>query len=398
VTGVDDKTTYRFPSLRPARSVLPLVAVAGSRGKSTVSLMLESILRAAGGSVAAWVSSGVYVDGERLEGELRPWSRVLLAARYGELNAVIQELEAAVVVGAGLPERTYPLAILTTICGNDNSCRLSMATELEERSLQAVVGAVRGDGCIVVNGDDLSVVSAANVSNSTVVMFAMHPDNPVLQRHLEDGLTAAWLSDGVLMYGDNVAHVPIIDVSMIPATLDGSFMFQIQNAMAAAAAAMYLGVDSRIIADSLGSFQPASDAQPGACNILTANGARVVVDSPLETWTLKMLARGIKQQAHRRSIVVSSCFEKLGREDGREVGRLLGRLGGVVILHADKSNRNQLAAIKSGIALNLVPPLVMVLPTEAEAIEKMKSTIGAGDTGLILTENPAWVTDYLGDG
>ena len=397
MVGVDDKTVIRFAALRPDRTVLPLVAVAGARGKSTVSLMLEAILRAAGGSVASWVSSGVYVDGERLEGELRPWSRVLLAARYGELDAVIQELEAAVVVGAGLPERTYPLAILTTICGNDDGCRLSMATELEERSMQAVVDAVRDNGCIVVNGDDLSVVSVANASNSNVVMFAMHPDNPVLQRHLDSGFNALWVEDGELVYGDRSAHLPIIDVARIPATLDGAFMFQIQNAMAAAAAAIHLGVDTRIIAGSLGSFHPARDTQPGACNIVQVNGARVVVDAPLETWTLKMLARGIKQQSHRRSIVVSSCFENLGREDGREVGRLLGRLGGVVILHAEPENRQQLAAIKSGIALNLVPPLVMVLQTETEAIERMNSTIGQGDTGLILTENPTWVLDLLSD-
>lgn len=61
------------------------------------------MIRHAHGSVGSWLTSGVYVDGERLEGELRPWSRVLLAAKYRELNAVIQEMEAAVVVGAGLP-------------------------------------------------------------------------------------------------------------------------------------------------------------------------------------------------------------------------------------------------------------------------------------------------------
>jgi cyanophycin synthetase len=395
LTGVNHKTFCKFSALRPETSVLPIVAIAGSRGKSTVAQMLEAMLRNAGGSVASWVSSGVYVDGEKLEGELRPWSRVLLASRYGELNAVIQELEAAVVVGAGLPEATYPLAILTTICGNDDSCRLSMATELEERSLQTVVGAVRKDGCIIFNGDDLSVVGAAHGFAGNMVMFAMHPDNPVLQRHLDSGSSALWLKDGTLVYGDKATHTPIISAAKIPATLDGAFIFQIQNAMAAAAAAMHLGVDTRTIAGSLGTFQPSSYIQPGACNILCANGARIVVDSPMETWTLKMLARGIKQQPHRRSIIVSSCFENLGREDGREVGRLLGRLGGVVILHAEAGKRDQLAAIKAGVALNLVPPLVMVLQTEVEAIDKMMGTIGAGDIGLILSEDPSRVLGHL---
>ena len=388
MTSTGDKTKVTFANLRANKTVLPLVAIGGSRGKSTVSAMLNNIIAASGGSVAAWITSGVYLDGQRLEGELRPWSRVLLAAKYGEIDVVIQELEAAVVVGAGLPARTYPLAILTTICGNDESCRLSMSTELEERSIQAIVDAVREDGCVVANADDLSVVYAAQSSSSRCVMFALHRDNPVLQRHLDAGYDAVWLVDGTVVYGDRDGFRPIVDAAEIRATLDGSFIFQVQNAMAAAALAIHIGISPRVIANALRSFSPDTEAQPGACNILCVNGARVVVDSPMQTWTLKMLARGIKHQPHRRSFVVSTCFPNLTTEDAREVGRIIGGLGGVIILHVEGSEQQHLAAVKSGIALNPVPPLVMVLSTEDAAIERLQSTLGHGDTALVLTEHP----------
>lgn len=353
------------------------------------------MIRHAHGSVGSWLTSGVYVDGERLEGELRPWSRVLLAAKYRELNAVIQEMEAAVVVGAGLPAGTYPCAVLTTICGNDESCRLSMSTEIEERSLAAVVGAVREDGCIVGNADDLSIVSAMRTSAATGIMFALHPENPVLQRHLREGYNAVWLDGGKIVYGDGDGSQPLISVADIPATLDGTLIFQIQNAMAAAAMALEIGIDDAVIAASLREYRPLPETQPGACNIIESKGARIVVDAPRQTWSLKMLARGIKHQPHRRAVVVSGCFSTLAADEAREVGRILGGLGGVVILHDEDSPLVSKEAIKAGIAAHSVPPITLVLRSEQAAIDQMLQSIGASDVALVLSEDPTAVLDQI---
>lgn len=395
MASVEDRPGKAFASLRPSRTALPLIAVAGSRGKSTVSWILESIVRAANGSIGAWLTSGVYVDGERLEGELRPWSRVLLAAKYGELDVVIQEMEAAVVVGAGLPTRTYPCAVLTTICGNDDSCRLSMSTELEERSLQAVADAVREDGFIVANADDLSVVATAQSAPAETIFFALHPENPILQRHLGDGGRAVWVEHGQIVAGDATGHVPVVAVNEIPATLDGSFIFQVQNAMAAIATALEINVDPQVVGRALRTFLPETDRQAGSCNVLVARGAHIVVDSPNETWTLKMLARGVKHHPRRRSIVVSGCFPNLSLEDTREAGRILGTLGGVVILHNEDSQDPRLQSIKAGIASNHVPPLVLVLGSESAAIDQMLQSVNTGDTALVLAEAPEDVLNQI---
>lgn len=352
-------------------------------------------MRAANGSIGAWLTSGVYVDGEKLEGELRPWSRVLLAAKYGELDVVIQEMEAAVVVGAGLPSRTYPCAVLTTICGNDDSCRLSMSTELEERSLQAVADAVREDGFIVANADDLSVVATAQTAPADTIYFALHPDNPILQRHLAEGGRAVWVEGGHIVSGDAAGCEPIVAVSEIPATLDGSFIFQIQNAMAAIATALEVNVEPQVIANALRAFLPETDRQAGSCNVLEARGASIVVDSPKETWTLKMLARGVKHHPRRRSIVVSGCFPDLSIDDAREAGRILGTLGGVVVLHNDDAQDPRLQSIKAGIASNHVPPLVLVLGSESAAIDQMLQSVNTGDTALVLAESPSDVLDQI---
>jgi len=92
---------------------LPLVAITGTRGKSTTAWLLYKMLRARSLSSALWSSSGVYVNDHRLPGELQPWSTVVRALAAGELDAAIQELEAPVVASVGLPEGVYALGAAT---------------------------------------------------------------------------------------------------------------------------------------------------------------------------------------------------------------------------------------------------------------------------------------------
>jgi cyanophycin synthetase len=177
----------RASTLRLDASVLPIVSIAGTRGKTTVSWMLSAILKAANIPSASWLSTGVYVEDERQEGELGPWSRVVLAARHGEIDVAIQEMNAATVVGAGLPADTYPLVILTTLCGNNEACLLNAETELQRKALGIVVRSVRHDGTIVANADDYDIAELALQAEANCVLFALHRENPALQRHLVSG-------------------------------------------------------------------------------------------------------------------------------------------------------------------------------------------------------------------
>src|SRR4029450_3758188 len=106
---------------------------------------------------ANWVSSGVYVNGERQVGELRPWTEILHRLCDRELELAVQELVAATVVAAGLPPSTYPMAIVTTLGVNHEACLLSAETQLERRALAVMLSAVSDDGLIVASADDFAV-------------------------------------------------------------------------------------------------------------------------------------------------------------------------------------------------------------------------------------------------
>ena len=367
---------------------MPLVAIAGARGKTTVAWMLQAIADEVRWSIGSWLSSGVYVDGVVQPGELGPWKRVVLAARYGELDLVLQEMTASTVVGAGLPAQTYPAAILTTICANDDHCRFSAETTLELRALDVLSAAIRPNGVIVANADDVLLADFAEEQPAETVLFALRRENPVLQNHLDRGGRAAWVDRGWIHFGTASSSTRIVQPRDIPATLGGALLLQVQNALAATAFALCAGAPADAVACALQRFLPSPERQPGSCNVYQRNGARVLVDSHVRLWSMRMLLRGIRRLRHRRIVAVSSCFPELRDDDAREAGVLLSSVADAVLLYADPSWLGRVNDIRAAAVGSAASSIVLHKPSQREAVEWLLANLEHEDIGVIISEQP----------
>lgn len=385
-----DVLSVETPKVMPPKArhaALPLAAVAGVRGKSTIVWLLERMLRSAGRTVGVWSSTGVYIQGERQTGELGPWTRVLEAAQSGELDVAVQELETSLVNGVGLPEAIYPIAAISTLCGNNEECLISPEASLGARAQAIVARAVRPDGILVLNGDDHAVLEAGDHTAAEIVLFALHHENPALRRHLRGGKAAVWIRDGRVVVGTSANHRHLLDVIDARFTLDGTLTFQVQNLLCAVALAVGLGIPDSAIREGLREFEPDPGRLPGSCNIFRVRNSTVIVDSAVQVWTLRSLVRGIRHQPHRRMITVTGCFPHLANFQIIEAGRILGRLGGAIILHADETHRANIDLMIDGIAQNEVPPLVLSMPGESEAFDHALRMIGDGSLCLLITDD-----------
>ncbi len=387
MTDVQSIDTVKAARRISRKAPLPLVAVAGVRGKSTIVWLLNEMLHADGQSVGVWSSTGVYIDDERQAGELGPWSDVLVAAQSGELDVAVQELETPLVTGVGLPERIYPLVAISTLCGNNEDCLISTEASQGAAAQAIVARAVRPDGVLILNADDHAVLEAADHTAAEIVVFALHHENPALRRHLQSGGAAVWVHDGRVVVGTRSINRHLLDVSEAHFTLDGALTFQVQNLLCAVALAVGLDLPDSAIRDGLRTFNPDPVRLPGSCNIFQIHDATVVLDSARQVWALRPLTRGIRHQPHRRMITVSGCFPHLPDYQVTEAGRLLGRLGGAVILHADPTHRANIDLMIDGIAQNEIPPLVLSMHDEQEAISHAMRMLGDGSLCLVVTEN-----------
>jgi cyanophycin synthetase len=386
-------TTDSAPPIKRARErapdlpSLPIVAIAGTRGKSTVAWLLNHILEAQDLNIGLWTTTGVYRNGEHLVGELGPWSDVMASLARGELDVAVQELENPVVTGVGLPAHTYPIAAISTLCGNNDECLISSEAAQGARAQHIVARAVRPDGVLVLNADDQAVMMAADDTEAAVTLFGLHPDNPTLRRHIDEGGSAVWLDGTNVVAGNSWNPEVICDSTKAAFTLGGSLTFQLQNLLCAVALAWNMGIDRDAIAVAIRSFEPDVELMPGSCNILQFGGATILLDSARQVWTVRSLVRGIRDSAFRRTIVVTDCFPHLDDENTIEAGRLIGRVADVVVTQRDSNGVDSLDAFKTGLANNDVPPLVFAMPNEVDGIERALHMLDTNDLCLILTQN-----------
>ena len=117
--------------------VAPVVAVAGSKGKTSVLRAVESIFRAGGYRFATWTDRGVEIEGERQRGELGPWSRALTRLAAGGLDIAFQELDWATVPTVSAPGAKYPIVAVANLCANSEACFFTPETLQARRALAA---------------------------------------------------------------------------------------------------------------------------------------------------------------------------------------------------------------------------------------------------------------------
>jgi cyanophycin synthetase len=390
---VRDLQPPRFAAIPPRP--LPLAGIAGSRGKSTTAWLLAEMLSLAGWRLALWVSTGVYVQGQWQAGELQPWAEALTALQSGHLDFAIQELEGPVVSSVGLPAAHYTLAAVTTLCGNNEECLLSPEARQVAHALPIVAQAVHPSGFLVLNADDYAVLDLTRETLATPVLFALHPENPALRRHLEQGGWGVWIDDGVVVCGTEEHCQSLFTLSTIPFTLSGMLTFQVQNVLCATALARCLDLPVDVIAQALQQFTPDPARLLGSCNLLQYHGATILFDTPQHSWTLRALIRGIRQQPHRRSVIVSHGFAAVTDDELEEVGRLLGRLGGIVLLAKENLPPDRLARLQAGLLQNDIPPLLLAYPDQSAAIRAALQRLQPGDLCVILPDDPTQAWDIL---
>jgi cyanophycin synthetase len=370
--------------------VPPIVAVAGSRGKTTVVRLLDAVFREAGLRTAIWTDHGVEIDGRRQRGELVPWSKALQRFHPGRLDVAIQELDWSTVHAVGLPTGVYPIVVVTNLCLNNDDCLLRTDGRRAAAALDRIRDAVRPDGIAVLNGEDFAVGSD-RASGGATILVSVSRDSPLVRAHLHAGGVAAWADDGELRVGRGGAWRRLGRLDHLPLALGGALGFQVSNALLAAAAAAACGIGPDLIAGSLRAFAPLGSRAPGSFNVVTVAGATVIVDRPAPWWFLRTSLRAIGHLRASRLLTVVGRAEAVADADLVETGRLLGRSGGALIHHSEAASSPRGTLLRQGIASNDVPPVVIRVGSERQAVGRALGMLRPGDLAFILADQPAAV-------
>lgn len=381
---------FCFPSVRKWQtdvqhnSLLPLIGIAGTRGKSTVVRLIEAVLKHLRFRMATWTDVGVQIGGRHQHAELAGWGRALTRLAEHRLDIGLQELDWAAVNVAGLPTGMYPVMVHTGLRESMESNDFSSRLNLGLGGTLKCVAATHHDGIIVANGDDYFVLDSLQETAASVILVSQSRDTPNLSNHLESGGLGVWVEQGDFWIGSRKNAVRFGSVREFPLTFDGEAAFNIKNIMLAAGTLHAIGVDLPTIRKVFSNFRAAWDILPASMNMYQYNDARVVIDQLAPSWILKDVLRVLNPGNSRRQITVVGDLGWIERDEVQDVGRILGRYGGVIVLHGE-NDPDRLADFKKGLASNPLPPLLSTLPTELRAIGRAFKSLRHSDVLIILT-------------
>lgn len=390
-----------FPdAFRPWRAQLvrdgvrPMIAIAGARGKSTVTHLLERMFEEAGLVCATRTDAGVTIRGERQRDD-RAWDRVIHGLGDGVFDIGIDELTWHAISEIGSEPSQFAVAAITNVCANRDECLIQDESKLAVASLPKLIDATAASGALVLNSEDLAVIGQDLDHGRTTIFVGQDKDNSVLQFHLECGGIGAWrggadeadrLHCGAL--GSSSSFGAVADLEF---TLRGAAAFQITNALTAIAVACSCGLPHNAIRRALRGYVSRRDQAVAVFHVSEAHGVHIVIDRPNPSWYLRQVVRAVRDANAPRVITLVGELDSVPASDLPEIGRLLGRLSNVMIVHSSAVDDDRVKLLRQGVAQNSMPPVIVHTHTEQRAMALALDRARRDDLIFVLADDPAVV-------
>ncbi len=371
---------------------IPLVAVAGTNGKTTTVRLIAHILGCQGLRVGMTNSDGVYIQGKRIDtGDCSGPKSARNVLMHPDVDAAVFETARGGILREGLAFDRCDVAVVTNI-GMGDHLGLNYISTVEDLAVvkRVVVQNVAPDGVAVLNAEDSMVAGMADMCPGSVTFFARDRHHPLMAAHRAQGRRIVYVEHGQIVACEKNRELRI-PLSQIPITRDGTIGFQVENAMAVVAAAWALKVDWETICRGLSSFVNDAATAPGRFNLFDYKGAVVIADYGHNPDAIQALIPAIESmKANRRLVVISGAGDRRD-EDIRMQTELLGDVFDELILYQDQCQRGRsdgevLGLLRQGLVHAKRAKRVDEITGEFLAIDLAFERLEPGDLCLILID------------
>jgi cyanophycin synthetase len=292
-----------YPKDAPSR--IPILAVTGTNGKTTVTRLISHMYETARWVVGMTCTEGTYIAGERImTGDCsgpRSAKAVLLHPR---VEVAVLETARGGILREGLAFDTCRVGVVTNI--SPDHMGLGGINSLEElaRVKQVVVEAVHRDGAAVLNAEDSLVAEMAAATDADVVYFSTNPQHHVIRAHLAEGGRCVLLDQGEIVLATGQECINLVELERVGFTFGGAIRFQVLNALAATAAAWAAGLNPALIARALTTFVSDTSMAPGRFNVSELGGVQLILDYGHNQAAMQALCEAISRLGQRRTVMV----------------------------------------------------------------------------------------------
>jgi cyanophycin synthetase len=382
---------------------IPVVAVAGTNGKTTTVKLISHILATKGHCVGMTGTDGVHVGGRKIDsGDCSGPRSARNVLMHPDVDAAVFETARGGVLREGLGFDRCNVAVVTNI-GEGDHLGLNFITTVEDLAVvkRVIVQNVAPTGTAVLNAADPMVAAMAAVCPGGVTFFAREVQHPVMTAHRAQGRRVVFVDGDAIVAaeGKNTHRIALAD---IPLTRNGAIGFQVENAMAAIGAAWGLGIAWETVEAGLKTFVSDAQSAPGRFNLFSYNGATLIADYGHNPDAIQALVNAVDSMpAKRRSVVISGAGDRRDIDIRRQT-EILGDAFDSVILYEDQCQRGRsdgevIRLLREGLTHAKRTKQVAEIRGEFLAIDTALKDLSEGDLCLILIDQVEEALAYIGE-
>ncbi len=384
-----------FPAGTPSR--VPIAAVTGTNGKTTTARMLAHIAKMAGYTPGLTTTDGVYIDGQRtVEGDMTGPVSTRMVLADPQIDLAVLEIARGGLLRAGMGVPSVNVGAVLNV-QSDHLGMKGIDTLEQLAEIKRIIVEVAED-CAVLNADDPLVLKMSGYTDAKVICYVtMNPQHGLVREHIRAGGRACALEAGVngqmITLYDKGGHIPLLWTHLIPATLEGRAMHNVQNAMVAAAMAFSMGIKLDAIRQGLRTFDTTFFQAPGRMNVFNEHPFKVLFDYGHNAHAVGVMA-DLAQRLDvvgRRIVVLAGPGDRRD-QDLREIADAVAGRFDHYICRRDDSLRGrasdevpkiQAARLRE---LGIADSAISIIPDEQEAIEAGLAMSQAGDLLLVFAD------------
>lgn len=329
-----------YPNNASAR--IPLVAVTGTNGKTTVTRLIAHFAQAAGHHTGYTTTDGIYIDGNNIcMGDCSGPSSAATVLRDPIVDFAVLECARGGILRSGLGFDKCNISVITNI--TDDHLGLNDIDTLEQLArVKAVVAqSTFDDGYSILNADDDLVFKMKDKLDCKIALFSMDENNIRIKKHCSEGGLAAYIENNYFVISKGEWKTRIAEISEVPLTLSGKCEFMIKNILPALLVATISEFPLEVITSALKTFMPSPAMTPGRMNLFKFKNFNLMLDYAHNTAGYIQIQKYLKHVSSTRITGIIAATGDRRIEDIKNLGRYAAQMFDEIIIRHDKENRGR---------------------------------------------------------
>ncbi|MFC4891960.1 cyanophycin synthetase [Pseudofrancisella aestuarii] len=376
---------------------IPIAAITGTNGKTTTSRMVAHMWKNAGKVVGLTTTDGIYINGKlTVSGDTTGPASAQMVLRDPTVEMAILETARGGLVRSGMGYDYCNVGACLNIASDHLG--LKGVNTLEDLAKVKSVVVEAAKDVAVLNADDPHCLKmSAKVTAKNIFYVTMNPEHALVRQHIRAGGKAVVIEKGVngdmITIFDNHIHIPVLWTHLIPATMEGKAIHNVQNSMFAIAISYSMGMSLDNIRDGLRTFVTSFYQAPGRMNWFEEHNFKVLMDYGHNPAAIKLVGHMISSMEFtgKKICVIASPGDRRD-EDIYELAEAAAPHFDYFICKRDDNLRGRRPEevpemLKAGFIKAGVPAEnIQIIQDEVEAVNAALSMAEEGDLVTIFAD------------